>query len=116
MDENHIKRISFMVTIIGLISLFFYTDGLNLDVANQIEDIPNQEEVKFSGEIIKLNQANRTIFLKIRGERTEIIDVVLFNNEDIYLNEGNFVEIMGNVEEYRGKKELIAHKIELKND
>jgi len=34
--------------------------------------------------------------------------------ESIFLKEGNYVEIYGEVEEYKGEKEVIASKIILK--
>ena len=39
------------------------------------------------------------------------MDVVVFNDEEIYLKKGDYVEISGEVEEYKGKKEIIASEI-----
>ena len=48
------------------------------------------------------------------GERIETMDVVVFPEEEIFLTEGAYVKISGMVEEYQGKKELIASKIVMK--
>ena len=58
-----------------------------------------------------MSQQDRVAFIELQGERVETIDVFLFADEDVYLQEGDYVEITGTVEEYQGKKEVIASKI-----
>jgi len=38
----------------------------------------------------------------------------VFDDEPLYVTEGNYVEIDGIVEEYKGKKEVIASEIVIK--
>ena len=56
----------------------------------------------------------KVIFIELTGERTETVDVIVFPDSDIFVNEGDYIELSGTIEEYEGKKEIIANNIVLK--
>lgn len=98
----------------GLIFLFFYAEEVELKSVARIDSELPEEEVRISGRISRLSDHDKVMFLELQGERIETIDVILFKEEDLFLHEGDYVEITGTVEEYEGKKEVIASKVVLK--
>ena len=106
--------ISLTIVFIGLTILFFYSESINLNRIYQIEEDNLQEQVIAEGEIEKITQTDNVIFLKLKALREEQMDVIVFEDEDLYLNEGDLIEISGMTEEYNGKKEIIASRVILK--
>ncbi len=111
MKERTILQISIIMAIIGLAFLYFFAEEIELPTAQQLENIAPEEKVRIQGIIGRLSQQDKVAFIELQGERIETMDVILFTDENIYLHEGDYVEIIGTVEDYRGKKEVVASKI-----
>ncbi len=110
MQEKTLIKISLVTTIIGLLFLFFYVDNLEIKISDLSSAKP-EEEIKISGVVERLSTEDKVIFLTINGYKEEINEVVVFNDEEIFLEEGDYIEVTGLVENYQGKKEIIANKI-----
>jgi len=111
MNEKTIFKISIISTIIGLLFLLLYAGEIDLKAVSNIEDIPEEELIKIKGIVTSLRTSDKTIFLEVEGETVQKNQVIAFTDQDIYLKEGDYVEISGMVEEYNGKKEIIANEI-----
>ena len=103
-----------LATIFGIIFLLFYVEEVTIEPIETIEFTPATKEVFMEGKITKLNVFDNVIFITLDGTRKEVTDVILFPEDSIFLKEGQNVEISGVVEEYQGKKEVIASKIVVK--
>ena len=114
MEEKQLIKISLIVTLVGLLILLFFADSFELITTNNIENVENEQEVKLQGVITKLTKLDKVMFIELEGKQVIKSDIILFPNEDIYLQEGNYVEIIGTIEEYNNNKEVIANKITLK--
>jgi aspartyl/asparaginyl-tRNA synthetase len=114
MQEKQLIQISLIIACVGIIVLLFFADSFELVTTNNIENIENEQEVKLQGVITRLTKLDKVVFIELEGEQVVKSDVILFPDEDIYLQEGNYVEITGTVEEYNNKKEVIASEIVLK--
>jgi len=114
MQEKTIYRVSVIITILGLIFLFFYAEEVKLGKIDTIENLPAQEKVVMQGIVTKLTNIDNAIFIEIEGSRVEKTSVIVFNDQELFLKEGDRVEISGLVEDYNGKKEIIASKVTLK--
>jgi len=111
MNEKLILKISLAVILIGLIFLFFYADGLDLKIVETLDSIPVEETVKIKGIINKITVNDKVTFLTVQGEKVVNTEVIFFPEKEVPLQEGDLVEINGIVEEYEGKKEIIADEI-----
>ena len=111
MEEKTLLSASLIMVLLGLTFLYFYAEEVQIRAAQQLGNLPPEEEVRLQGVISRVSQQDRVAFIELQGERVETIDVFLFADEDVYLQEGDYVEITGTVEEYQGKKEVIASKI-----
>jgi aspartyl/asparaginyl-tRNA synthetase len=110
--ETLVKKLAIIISIIGLISLFFLAEEFN---PRSVESIDKPlEEVEITGKINKIVNKEKVKFLQVEGKKVENFEVVIFENQDLFIKVGDIVEISGIVEEYKGKKEIIADKIELK--
>lgn len=114
MQEKHILQTSLIITLIGLMFLYFYAEEFDTKVTPSIENIQPATQIKMIGKITKVTNTDKATFLQIEGQRIETTNVILFNKENIFLPEGAYAEIYGTVEEFNGQKEIIASKIVLK--
>lgn len=111
MKEQTILHLSIIMVLAGLAFLFFYAEEVELPTSSQLENIVPEEKVQIQGIISRLSQQDKVAFIELQGERVETMQAVLFPDEDLYLQEGDYVEIIGTVEDYQGKREVIASTI-----
>lgn len=111
MREKTIVQIALVTLILGLSFLLLYAGDVSLPKATSLDGLPPQEEVAISGVVENLNRKGNTLFFQVNGQRLETLDIIAFPEEELYLKEGDVVEIQGLVEEYNGQKEVIADTI-----
>ena len=111
MDEKTIYKISVAVMFFGLIFLYFYSDEVDLKVIEKVDSAAIQEPIHLKGYVSKVSQKPKATFFKIEGSHIENTDVILFSEDEIFLEDGDYVELFGTVEVYNGKKEVIANKV-----
>ncbi|MEK6950471.1 MAG: OB-fold nucleic acid binding domain-containing protein [Nanoarchaeota archaeon] len=112
MNEKTLLKISLAATILGLAFLFFYAGQFDLRALEKV-NLP-EEKVQLQGRIKSLQMKDKVAFMVVEGERVETTPVVIFPPEELFLNVGDYVEIVGTVEEYQGKKEVVASSVVLK--
>lgn len=112
MNEKTLLKISLAATILGLTFLFFYAGQFDLR-AIENANLP-EEKVQLQGIIKTLQMKDKVAFMVIEGQRVETTPVVVFPPEELFLKAGDYVEIVGTVEEYQGKKEVVASSVILK--
>jgi len=111
--ENKIK-ILLTAAILGLVVLYFVNSILTAQIT-KIADLKIGQVERISGMVTSVytTKLGHT-FLKV-ADNTGDIDVVVFNSSKIdfasELEVGQEISILGRVEEYKGKLELIAKEI-----
>ena len=114
MQEKTLIRLSLIITVLGLSFLFVYGQSLDLETAADLETSTTSEKVAMKGTVKNLKVTDKAVFFELEGEKIVSSDIILFPDSSIYLREGDHVELTGQVEEYKGKKELIAEKVVLR--
>mgnify|MGYP001607335419 FL=1 len=114
MEEKTIFLTSLIITLCGLLFLYFYADEFTTNIVQNIDNLPKTTEVTIKGKIHSLTTKDKVIFLKIEGQQTITTDAIIFQKEELFLHEGDNVEITGNVEDYQGKKEIVTSKVMIK--
>lgn len=114
MQEKTILKISYFVLILGLAFLFFYSQSFEFSPSSDPAGLESAEKVLMKGRVGNLKVTDKAVFFELEGEKVITTDVILFPENSIYLKEGDYVEINGQMEEYNGEKELVADKIILK--
>ncbi|MEK6969721.1 MAG: OB-fold nucleic acid binding domain-containing protein [Nanoarchaeota archaeon] len=114
MEEKTILKIAVIVSILGLGFLFIYSSQLDLAVIPDLDLVGSKESVHLRGKINTLRVTEKATFLELEGEKVVTTDIIFFPEENILLHEGDYVEVFGTVEEYKGEKEVVASKVVLK--
>jgi len=100
LSEKQLLKISVAASVIGLILLFFYTEEIGLTPQGKFDEMKVEEEVFVQGRVGKVTQHENIAFLDVENQKIEMTKVILFKNYDVWLKEGDFVEVTGTVEEY----------------
>ncbi|MBI2572310.1 hypothetical protein HYV86_00460 [Candidatus Woesearchaeota archaeon] len=111
MNEHTLTKFAYAVFFVGIAVLALYSQEFEVESVATIESHPSSEIVRMKGIITRLSPHDNVLFAEIEGQRVEKTDVIVFTAEELFLKEGQFVEIEGKVEEYKGKKEIIASKV-----
>lgn len=115
MNEKTIFKIAIVSVIIGLTILLIFAGEVDLKKVEAIDSTSSGEIVKISGTVTKLTQKDKTVFAEIEAEKTEKTSVIIFPESEIFLKEGDYVEIDGTIEDYLGKKEVLGNKVMIKS-
>ena len=107
--EEKLLRLSFVIAIIGIISLFCLLQIIDQDIEeNEIADSQaGENQIKLIGIVDKLSSYEDVTFLTI--SRTETLEIIAFDN--VTIEKGARVEVIGTISEQEGQKEVIASRI-----
>ena len=111
MKENILLKIALICSLAGLLILYFISAKIDLKDYKPSELNKNiGDDVKLKGTVNKITEKDDVVFIEVSHQSP--ITVVLFTeNFNSNLKEGDTVEVTGEVQEYRGKNEIIADKI-----
>ncbi len=117
MKEKNLFKLAFICSLVGLITLFFVSENIEIkeiDVG-KITDSDVGKEVRVIGKIERLTNTEKVMFLEIAQEKIENIDVILFKDQKkINLKKGDYIELLGEVDEYEGEYNIIANAVKLR--
>ncbi len=111
MQESALLKLSVVSSIIGLVILFSISSLTEIEYSDINELTLNNldDTIKVQGLITKVTPKEKITLLEIAQHNK--MPIVIFDT-NITINPGDEVEILGTVEEYNGKIELIADRIE----
>ncbi len=116
MEEKTLTKTALITTIVGLLLLFVLSQEIESPTATALGEYSPQETVRVDGLVTKVAHKNTAYFLDVDATRQEKMNIVVFPSEELYLKEGNVVRIQGTVQEYNGRREVIASKIIVKGE
>ena len=111
MEEKTLKKVSLLVAVLGLLGLWLIASEVDFSFVESIEGIPDGDEVLVKGFVSRVSDVEKVMFLEVENQKVEETTIVLFKDSEIFLEEGDYVEVTGTVEDYEGKKEVIANKV-----
>ena len=109
MQEKTLLKISLICSLIGLTTLFFISNNITIDESNLITKDELDSTIKVKGKINKINNYEKNTVIEIT--RTEKLKIVLFGFAE--LKEGDDIEAIGKLKQYRNNFELIADEVKL---
>ena len=111
MKENTLLKLALICSLAGLIILYFISTKIEVrDYKPSILNKDVGEDVKLLGTITKITDKGNVVFIEVNQQSP--ITVVLFTDEgNLKLNNGDNIDVIGEVQEYKGKNEIIAQKI-----
>lgn len=113
LSESLLKKIVISGSIIGIVFLYWFSGQVTLDPIASLDGVKEDSEVRLQGEVLRVTQTDKVAFIEIANQKVEVSEVIVFKDKDLWLNQGDFVDIVGTTEEYEGEMELIASTIEL---
>ena len=115
MKEKTLLKIALICSLVGLAALFLASRNFDVrDYGNSPTQLNRNlgEEVKLKGTVDRITKKNDVIFIQVNQNNP--VSVVLFKgNGALDLNQGDYIEILGTVRDYRGKNEIVADSIRL---
>ena len=110
MKETTLLKIALICSLIGLIVLYFLS--AKIEIRDYEPNILNEnigDDVRLKGTITKTSDKGDVVFMELLQEYP--VSVVLFSSNNISLKKGDNVEVIGKVQEYKSKNEIIANKV-----
>lgn len=119
-SDKQLTRISFLITIIGIIALYFivqFTEPVKVEIGDISHDMVGNY-ISLSGYIEDGPQWDKGNLFFILGNGKENIKVIMFAKETKKqqelkeLKKADRVHVIGRVDEYKNELEIIASSIE----
>jgi|TARA_B100001964_G_C14179906_1_gene575687 DNA/RNA endonuclease YhcR with UshA esterase domain len=113
MKEKTLLKVALICSLLGLLILYLISGNIEIKEKN-IEKITleNKDEfVKLRGIVNNVVDTEKVTIMEIT--QPQQITVVLFKDENktMPIQQGNEIEIIGKVDEYEGKMEIIADRL-----
>lgn len=110
MKETTLLKIALVCSLVGLLVLYFISVKIEAkDYAPANLQRNAGEIIKLKGTVAKITDKGNVILIEV--EQRIPNTVVLFTEENLKLENGDNVEVIGEVQKYNGKSEIIAQKI-----
>jgi DNA/RNA endonuclease YhcR with UshA esterase domain len=111
MDEKILLKTAIIVSIVGLVTLFFVSSRIEIEekIIENIDATDIDRDIKIKGVVSDVVDREKVLILQV--SQPKAITVVVFKDGNISLKEGDIVRITGSVDEYEGKPEIIADEI-----
>lgn len=110
MKETTLLKIALICSLVGLIALYFISTRIEVKDYKPSLNKNIGDDVKLNGVVTKITDRGNVVFIEVNQQNP--ITVVLFTDDDnLRLKDGDNVEVIGEVQEYNGKNEIIAQKI-----
>lgn len=111
MKETNLLKVALICSLVGLTVLYFISTKIEFkDYKPSILNKNIGEDVKLNGIVTKITDRENVVFIEVNQQSP--ITVVLFTDDgNLKLKEGDNIEVLGEVQEYNGKNEVIAQKI-----
>ncbi len=112
MNESTLLKIAMIISSVGLVLLYLVSDEIEVSESS-VEKINTGEVgevVKVSGLIESVSVSDKVTFLSVK--KTDDVKVIVFDKLD-YLEEGMFIEVVGEIEEYEGEREVIGNAVRI---
>lgn len=113
MNEKNLLTIALVCSLIGILTLFYISNTVELEEKSisELDAVEAGQNVRVKGVISQAKDLDKIMLIDVVQPQT--INVMIFKDGNISLNKGDFVELIGELREYKGKKEIIANKIEV---
>jgi|TARA_B100001971_G_C18144887_1_gene512499 DNA/RNA endonuclease YhcR with UshA esterase domain len=111
MKEKLLLKLALMCSVIGIFVLFLISENVVIEetTLDKIDGVDFGEDVKIMGVVEKVVNAENVIIIDIT--QPETVSVVLFKEENITIEEGSTIEVIGELDEYNGELEIIGDRV-----
>jgi len=120
MKEKSLLKISLICSITGIMLLFFISESAEIgqesigDIVNDIDFSGIGRDVKIKGIVSKIADYEKSFLIEIVDRDDNRLNIVLFKkgaDETIQLENDDSIEVIGEIDEYNGKIQIIGNEI-----
>jgi DNA/RNA endonuclease YhcR with UshA esterase domain len=113
MKEKTLFKIALLVSFTGILALYFISEKIEIPekTIDEINVNDIEKDVKLKGTVTRADNKEKIIILEISQPNT--ISVVLFKEDDLTIEKGTEVQVIGQVDEFNGRPEIIANEIKI---
>ena len=115
MKEKNLLKIALISSLIGILILFITSQNISVQEKTisriTLEDV--DKKVKIKGSVEKVINTEKVAIINI--VQPQNLDVVLFKEANVTLDiqKDDFIEVIGKVEDYEGKLEVIGQRVRI---
>lgn len=116
MNDKTLLRLALLAAIVGVVLLLAISQRFSVteQTIAQLDQLPEGQEVDVTGLVLRATDKENVLFLELAEEKVEKVTVVVFKDRDIEVKEGDYVRVIGSLEDYEGKKEIVGNRVEVK--
>ncbi|MEA2036193.1 MAG: OB-fold nucleic acid binding domain-containing protein [Nanoarchaeota archaeon] len=113
MKEKTLLKIAIGCALIGVFVLYIISDSVKIDETSigKIEEEDIGSDVKVKGRVERLYEGEKVSIITIIQPEDMSIIVMKQDNKNLSLEEGDYIEVIGEVDEYNGELEVIGNRI-----
>ncbi|MBI4148880.1 OB-fold nucleic acid binding domain-containing protein [Candidatus Woesearchaeota archaeon] len=111
MNERVLLRVSLAAGTIGILVLFYLSEHITIGerTIDKLSAADLEADIKIKGVVQAIEDHEKVAFLTVA--QLKDIQVVLFKEGNLSLRNGQLVEVIGTVDEYEGKLQLIGNEV-----
>ncbi len=106
-------KLALIVSFLGVFVLFVISEKIEIPEKSideiTIDDI--EKDVKLRGTVTRADNKEKIIILEVSQPNT--ISVVLFKEDNLTIEKGTEIQVIGQVDEFNGQPEIIANEIKI---
>lgn len=113
MEERLLLKIALSFSLVGLAALFILTSSMEVE-ETRIQNLTGAEEdsiVRVKGVVESVSDSGKIAYIDVA--QPCVASVVVFKDRDLNLERGDFVDVRGEVMDYKGEKEIVAAGIDV---
>tara|TARA_Y100000310_G_scaffold298572_1_gene332614 strand:+ start:4636 stop:4995 length:360 start_codon:yes stop_codon:yes gene_type:complete len=115
MKESLLLKIALITTLLGIFVLYVVSDNIKIKELSldEINDEAIGNMVKVLGKVERVTELDKVTFIDVSQPSTAKVVVFREKEKDdtLGLEQDDYVEIIGKIEDYEGEMEIIAERI-----
>ncbi|MFH1409036.1 MAG: hypothetical protein ABIH34_03960 [Nanoarchaeota archaeon] len=106
MHESQLKKLALSCAVMGIISLFFISQHIDIPSEGSVGDV-----ILLQGEVIAFEEGETITKITLLTDDNDEKEIVAFNAPFLNIETLQRVGVEAEISEYKGEQELIAYRI-----
>ncbi len=113
MNENSLLKISLILSLIGILTIFYISETTSVDLSkiSYLSKDDLDKIVRIEGEIISIGDTPGLMIVNVKDSTGIMVAILFKDNSTINLERNQVIDIIGILAEYKGELEIIADQV-----
>ena len=109
MKEKTLLKTAIICALAGVFLLFLVSDNIEVEESSiaKIEEEEIGRDVKVKGVVEDIFKGKKISIITV----TQPSDIKIVVYENISVNKGDYIEVIGEIDEYKGEREVIGNRV-----